>query len=113
MERYREIYGALDWYKIDDSGRVVFYMQNRRDHPGGEGTIDFPGITILQYAGDGLFSMEEDYWPEKLATETFLFYETARKQHDPDHRAKATRSNWGKGPVWTRGAPSYHERSVG
>jgi hypothetical protein len=30
------------------------YMQNRRDHPSGTGTIDFPGITILGYAGDGL-----------------------------------------------------------
>src|SRR5437667_10464826 len=34
-----EIYTAYEWHVVDeDSGRVVFYMQNRRDHPGGQGT---------------------------------------------------------------------------
>jgi len=54
MERYGEIYTAYEWHVVDpEGGRVVFYMQNRRDHPGGRGTIDFPGVSILEYAGGG------------------------------------------------------------
>src|SRR5204863_301959 len=54
MAKYGEIYTAYEWHVIDAAqGRVVFYMQNRRDHPGGQGTIDFPGISILEYAGGG------------------------------------------------------------
>ena len=46
--------GDFSDYEI---GRAVVYMQNRRDHPSGRGVIDFPGITILQYAGDGLLGL--------------------------------------------------------
>ncbi|HKA30620.1 MAG TPA: nuclear transport factor 2 family protein, partial [Candidatus Binatia bacterium] len=39
MARYGEIYTAYEWHTIDvERGRVIFYMQNRRDHPGGQGT---------------------------------------------------------------------------
>ena len=107
MEQYGEIYGVYEWHTVDPSGRVVFYMQNRRDHPSGEGVIDFPGITILQYAGDGLFSMEEDYWDEKGGIRAYQEYEKARKEHDPDHRNKRTRLVWGDGPEWTKGHASF------
>ena len=56
---------------VDDDGRVVVYMQNRRDNPEpGAPPIDFPGMTVLQYAGDGKFSLEEDFWslPEGIET---------------------------------------------
>ena len=33
MEQYGEIYGIYDWHHADPSGRVVFRMINRRDHP--------------------------------------------------------------------------------
>ena len=102
MERYPELYGVLDWYKVDTSGRVVFRMVNRRDHPGGLAPVDFPGVSILQYAGDGLFSHEEDYWAEKQAMEMHHVYEAALKEHDPDYRAKATRLNTGWGHDWAR-----------
>jgi hypothetical protein len=82
-------------------------MQNRRDHPSGEGHLDFPGITILQYAGNGLWSQEEDYWAEKLSIDCFKKYEKALREHDPNHRQKATRLDWGHGPAWTKGPASY------
>lgn len=107
MERYREIYGVYEWHHADPSGRLVFYMQNRRDHPSGEGYIDFPGVTILQYAGDGLWSREEDYWAEKLSIECYKTYEKALREFDPNHRLKATRLHWGNGPSWTTGKASY------
>lgn len=107
MERYREIYGVYEWHHVDPSGRVVFYMQNRRDHPSGNGYIDFPGISIIHYAGGGKWRMEEDYWAEKLAGQAFQDYEAARKEHDREHRKKGTRLHWGEGPEWTKGPKSY------
>ena len=71
MEEYGEIYTAYEWHMVDDDGRVVVYMQNRRDNPEpGAPPIDFPGMTVLQYAGDGQFSLEEDFWslPEGIET---------------------------------------------
>lgn len=111
MEKYPQLYTAYEWHLIDENnGRVVVFMQNRRDHPGGEGTIDFPGITILEYAGNGRWSLEEDYWAVRLARETFRQYTEACERYDPDHPRKRTRLNWGKGPDWAQGAPSYAER---
>lgn len=107
MEEYGEIYGVYDWHMADPSGRVVFHMINRRDHPNGEGTMDFPGITVLQYAGNNRWSSEEDYWAEKLGTEQWQAYGAALKQYDPDHRKKRTRKDWGSGPDWTIGKRSF------
>jgi hypothetical protein len=85
-------------------------MQNRRDHPGGEGTIDFPGITILRYAGDGRFDYEEDLWAVPQAQRANEAYAAACRAHDPEHPARRTRRYWGVGPAWTRGGASYAER---
>ena len=82
-------------------------MINRRDHPSGEGVLDFPGVTILQYAGGNRWSSEEDYWAEKLGVEQFQRYEAALEEHDPGHRQKRTRRQWGDGPTWTVGNASF------
>ena len=111
MDEYRELYTVYDWHMVDEeTGRVVVYMQNRRDHPSGEGTIDFPGITILQYAGNGQWSVEEDFWAVQKAYATVEEYARACKEIDPEHKQKGTRLNWGNGPAWTKGAPSYAQR---
>jgi len=111
MAQYPELYTAYEWHSVDEtSGRVMVYMQNRRDHPSGTGTIDFPGITILQYAGNGRWSSEEDFWAVPKAYETVEVYAAACKKFDPEHRNKRTRRHWGKGPDWTRGGASWAER---
>jgi ketosteroid isomerase-like protein len=111
MEQFGELYTAYEWHTIDEEGgRAIVYMQNRRDHPSGKGTIDFPGITILEYAGDNKWKLEEDYWAVARGQETITEYEQACKEHDTSHKKKRTRLNWGNGPVWTRGARSYAER---
>ncbi len=111
MAQYRELYTAYEWHTVDaDAGRVIVYMQNRRDHPRGSGTIDFPGITILGYGGQGLWRYEEDYWSVPGAQATLQEYAQACADHDPDHAQKQTRLNWGHGPDWTRGAASYAAR---
>ena len=111
MEEYCELYTAYEWHLIDEeNGRLVFYMQNRRDHASGEGTIDFPGVSILEYAGDGKWKLEEDYWAVRLSRKTVRQYPEACEQFDTEHKQKRTRLNWGNGPDWTRGATSYFER---
>ena len=111
MERFGELYTVYEWHIVDPtSGRVCVYMQNRRDHPSGTGTIDFPGITILTYGGDGRFRTEEDYWAVPQARTAGEAYQAACAKHDPGHPQKQTRLNWGNGPEWTRGGPSYAKR---
>ncbi len=108
MEDYGSIYTAFEWHMVGDDGRVVVYMQNRRDSPEpGAPPIDFPGITILQYAGEGKFSLEEDFWSLPEGIETMKQYNAACKAHDPDRPNKRTRDNWGSGPAWTQGASTY------
>jgi hypothetical protein len=95
---------------VSEDGRVVVYMQNRRDNPEpGAPPIDFPGMTVLQYAGDGRFSLEEDFWSLPEGTATFKAYADACKKFDPEFRLARTRRNWGNGPAWTQGAPTYDE----
>jgi hypothetical protein len=111
MAEYPELYTAYEWHSVDEaSGRVMVYMQNRRDHPSGRGTIDFPGITVLQYAGNGSWSLEEDFWAVPKAYKTVEEYAAACKEFDPGHREKRTRVNWGSGPEWTRGGRSWADR---
>ena len=111
MAQYGEIYSAYEWHMVDpETGRVCVYIQNRRDHPSGTGTIDFPGITILEYAGGGRFSREEDFWAIPQATQATEAYAAACKAHDPEHGKKMTRFDWGSGPAWTRAGRSFAER---
>ncbi len=111
MERYCELYTAYEWHTVDEErDRVIVYMQNRRDHPSDTGTIDFPGITIVHYAGDGLFDFEEDFWAVQGGQDTIKAYVEACAKHDPDHKQKRTRRHWGNGPAWTQGAASWFER---
>jgi len=53
----------VEWYVIDEEqGWVVCHVQNRMEDPG-DGTIhQSPNVTILHYAGDGLWSYEEDVY---------------------------------------------------
>ena len=111
MERYGEIYTAYEWHTIDvDRGRVIFYMQNRRDDPGGQGTHDFPGVSLLEYAGNGKWKREEDFWAWKQREVAMKSYEDACRRIDPEHPKKKTRWHWGNGPAWTQGARSFAER---
>jgi hypothetical protein len=111
MAEYGELYTAYEWHVVDEENdRIIVYMQNRRDHPSGEGTIDFPGVTILGYSGDGRFWLEEDFWSLTEGQRTSKEYAEACEKFDPDHPRKRTRFHWGNGPDWTRGARSYDER---
>ena len=111
MAKYLEIYTGYEWHVVDEErGRVILYVQNRRDHPSGKGTCDFPGVTILDYAGNGKWKQEEDYYSISGRDRAMKEYEEARRQYDPDHPKKGTRFDWGNGPAWTKGNRSYFDR---
>lgn len=111
MNQYREIYTGYEWHVVDEAGgRIVFYVQNRRDHPKGEGTIDFPGVSILWYAGDGQFRREEDYWAVKGREVAMREYAEACARFDPGHPNEHTRRFWGIGPDWIHGGTTYETR---
>lgn len=98
MARYSELYTAYEWHMVD-SNRVVVSMQNRRDDPDPtKPPIDFPGITILEYAGDGKWSKEEDYWSVPGANRAAKLYAERCAAVDPDHAAKMTRNHWPASP---------------
>ncbi len=58
----------ITWYSIDtDKGWVICEVMNRMEDLGDGRIYQEPNITILHYAGDGLFSYEEDaYNPHNM-----------------------------------------------
>jgi hypothetical protein len=86
-----DVHAVLNWY-IVAGDRVVFDMWNRYFHPDPtKPPIDFAGLTVLTYAGDGLFKREEDYWDQATARTAFVEWTAARREWgssgDPDHLA--------------------------
>ena len=66
-----DVHAVLDWYLVKGR-RVVLSMQNRYYSPDpAQPHIDFAGLTVLEYAGDGLFGYEEDYWDLAGATAAY------------------------------------------
>ena len=62
MRQRADVHAVLDWYLVKGR-KVVLSMQNRYYSPDpAQPHIDFAGLTVLEYAGDGLFGYEEDYW---------------------------------------------------
>jgi hypothetical protein len=103
MKGVPEIYTVLDWYMIDDD-KVVWSMQNRRDNPDPAGPpyLDFAGLSVAKYAGDGRWSYEEDYWDVKAARETAQLYAAACQKMGTSFEQRLTRKYWPAGPSWAR-----------
>jgi hypothetical protein len=59
----------IEWYVIDEErGWVICHVWNRLEDPGDGSIHQEYNLTVLHYAGDGLWSFEEDiYNPEKFA----------------------------------------------
>jgi hypothetical protein len=75
-----DVHAVLNWYIIAGD-RVVFDMWNRYFHPDPtQPTIDFAGLTVLTYGGDGLFKREEDYWDQATARTAYVEWATACKE---------------------------------
>ena len=59
--------------------------------------------TVLEYAGDGKWRTEEDFWALPAARRAQTQYEELCAKHDPDHPSRMTRANWPVTPEWARG----------
>ena len=100
MVQNKHIHALLDWYMIEDH-RVVVNMINRYYNPDpGGAPFDFPGITILHYAGDGLFNYEEDYWDLTMAKQAYADFSAAAAKFGTDAITEtpermAARDPWG------------------
>jgi hypothetical protein len=104
MKAVPEIYTVLDWYTIEDD-KVVFHCQNRRDNPDGEGPryFDFPGLSVLWYAGDGLWAAEEDFWDRSGARHTTAEYQAAcQRAGARTLEQRLLRRHWPEDPRWAR-----------
>lgn len=67
MQQRADVHALLDWYVISGS-RLILSMTNRYYNPDPAGApFDFPGLTVLGYAGSGLFGYQEDYWSQRRA----------------------------------------------
>jgi hypothetical protein len=101
--QFPELYTVYEWHMADETGRVVVHMQNRRDNPeAGAAPVDFPSVTIYQYAGEGRWSAETDYWSLRQAVAARKAYERALIRFDPTHRQRRTRLAWPDAPSWAR-----------
>lgn len=86
-----DVHAVLNWY-IVSGDRVVFDMTNRYHHPDpSQPPIDFAGLTVLGYGGNGQFSYEEDYWDSAGAKTAYEQWSAAcaawGSKGDPDHLA--------------------------
>lgn len=74
----------IEWYVIDeDRGWVVCQVWNRMADPGDGSTHQAYNFTLLKYAGDGLWSYEEDiYNPAHFAS----MIDAWQKRKDELHR---------------------------
>ena len=104
MKGVPEIYTVLNWYTVDGD-KVVFHCENRRDNPHDEGPDywDFSGLSMIRYAGDGLWASEEDFWDLPGARRTSAAYaEACRRAHADTPEKRMTRRFWPEGPAWAR-----------
>ncbi len=104
------VYNPLVWYNIDGD-RIVYKILNRADNPEPGGSpIEFPSLQIIQYAGDGKWSSEEDWWIKAEMKAFAKEYDEACRLHDPDHRHKVSRLDWGPWVDWARPDPGHAAR---
>jgi hypothetical protein len=77
MAQRSDVHAVLDWYVISGS-RLILNMTNRYYNPDPAGEpFDFPGLSVLGYAGDGLFGRQEDYWSQRLAKVAYAGWSAA------------------------------------
>jgi hypothetical protein len=100
------VYSPLVWYVIDGA-RIVYKVVNRADNPEpGDDPLEFPSLQVIQYAGDGRWSSEDDWW---TVAEMKLFnqrYAAARERAGQNAIDPLSRSDWGS-IEWARPAPGH------
>jgi hypothetical protein len=81
-----------DWYTIDaEQGWIVGQVENRFIDPGDGQVYEGANWTRLVYAGDGLFSSEEDVYNPAHFGPVVAAWVTAWAEHHPDQAGGAPR----------------------
>ena len=70
-------------------------------------TLLEPLIRIQVYAGDGLWSYQEDYYSWEGMQRVRADYERLCAEHDPDHPRRRTRLRWPSSPDWAIGLDKH------
>ena len=105
MSANPHIHAILDWYMIEGH-RVVVRMTNRYPNPDPTGEpLDFAGVTVLEYAGDGRFSSEEDYWDLGDAKRCYAAFQAGVAEHGDAHLAETPEQMRLRDP-WPESAPT-------
>jgi SnoaL-like domain len=74
-----------NWCVCDEArGWWICEIENRFDDPGDGKTYEASNITILKYAGDGLFSSEEDVYNPATFAPMVKEWMAAKAAHSPD-----------------------------
>lgn len=89
----------LAWQVVDPSaGRLVCEVRNPMPDPGDGTVLEEPNITIMTYAGDGLFSCEEDvYNPLRFHAMALTWARIAAAHGRADADVLAWLEKWGGG----------------
>jgi hypothetical protein len=87
----------LAWQVVDaDAARLVCEVRNPMPDPGDGTLLEEPNITIMTYAGDGLFSCEEDvYNPLRFHTMALRWARIAAAHGRADEDVLAWLEKWG------------------
>ena len=99
MAHYPSMTLEVDW-AIIEGNRVAFYIWNLLPDPTGEGrTFAFPNSTVLEYAGDGKWSFEEDFYNPADATRVFTeWMKAGGRKHTPADRTLHGIPGWNPRP---------------
>ena len=105
----KHCYTAHEWYNIE-GGRIVWKGINRADHPDpDQPPFEFPSLQIIQYAGDGRWSSEEDWWIQSEMIAYARGYARACRDFDPSFPEQLSRRYWGT-IDWARPSAGHRAR---
>src|SRR6266550_139452 len=99
MSNYAGFSCWVEWYFIDGN-RISMYLWNNWADPAGQGRrFGFPNTTFLEYAGDGKFKWEADYYNPDEAERVFKSWLDAggRRTAAPDHSLRGI-DDWAPSP---------------
>ena len=99
MQDYPSMTLHIEWYQIEGN-RVAFYIWNNLPDPAGQGrSFQFPNTTILEYAGNGLWSWEADFYNPADAERVFTEWLTAGgRKTTPQDRSLQGVAGWAPEP---------------
>ena len=105
-----QVYTVLSWYVVDGD-RVVYEAINRADNPEpGAAPIDFPSYQVIDYAGGGRWSREEDIWVMGEMKDFARAYAEAERRFPQSLEDKLSRNDWGEYVPWARPGPGHRAR---